>query len=59
MVSVVDGPVEATVWDREALPVEAVVTGPAICQQADTTTVIDPAWQGRVTPDGAIIITPM
>jgi N-methylhydantoinase A len=33
---------EAAVYAREALPVDAVITGPAIVQQIDATTVIEP-----------------
>ncbi|MFN8829026.1 MAG: hydantoinase/oxoprolinase family protein [Labrys sp. (in: a-proteobacteria)] len=36
------GPVEAAVYRREALPVGADLTGPAIVEQADTTLWLDP-----------------
>ena len=47
---------EATIWDRLALPVGAVVTGPAILEQGDATTVIDPGLVARVDRFGNLIV---
>ena len=33
--------------------------GPAIVEQADTTTLIEPGWQREVDPSGNLILTPM
>ena len=52
------GPVTATIWERAALAAGAVIVGPAIIEQADTTTLIEPGWQARVAPDGSLILTP-
>jgi N-methylhydantoinase A len=40
--------VEATLYERDRLDIGAVVPGPAIVEQFDSTTVIPPNWAGRV-----------
>ena len=40
--------VDATLYERDKLGVGAMVTGPAIVEQFDATTVIPPGWTGRV-----------
>jgi N-methylhydantoinase A len=40
--------VEATLYERDQLGVGALVTGPAIVEQFDATTVIPAGWTGRV-----------
>jgi N-methylhydantoinase A len=40
--------VEATLYERDKLAVGAVITGPAIVEQFDATTVIPTGWTGRV-----------
>jgi N-methylhydantoinase A len=40
--------VDARLYERDRLDVGAVVTGPAIVEQFDATTVIPPGWSGRV-----------
>jgi N-methylhydantoinase A len=47
---------DAAVYDRLALPVGAVVPGPAILEQADTTILIDPDLSGRVDRFGNLIV---
>ncbi len=47
---------EAGIWDRLALPVGAVVKGPAILEQGDATTVIDPGLTARVDRFGNLIV---
>ena len=42
------GSVEATLYERDKLGVGALVTGPAIVEQFDATTVIRSGWTGRV-----------
>ena len=46
----------ANVFDRLSLPVGAEITGPAILEQADATTFIDPGLVGRVDNFGNVII---
>lgn len=50
------GWVEATVWDRLALPVGAAIEGPAILEQPDATTVVDPGLVARVDALGNILL---
>jgi N-methylhydantoinase A len=44
------------IWDRLALPVGAHIAGPAILEQPDATTVIDPGLRGRVDALGNLIV---
>jgi N-methylhydantoinase A len=48
---------EAAVYTRDALPLDAVITGPAIIQQIDATTVIEPGATGRLDAIGNLRIT--
>jgi N-methylhydantoinase A/oxoprolinase/acetone carboxylase beta subunit len=50
------GYAEAPVYDRFALPVEASIAGPAILDQADTTTVVYPGQTATVHPSGSVIL---
>jgi N-methylhydantoinase A len=47
---------QAAVWQRERLPEAARVAGPAIIQQADATTVLEPGSQAVVDPIGNLRI---
>ena len=47
---------EATIWSRLDLPVGAVVEGPAVLEQPDATTVIDPGLAARVDRLGNLVI---
>ncbi len=47
---------EAQIWDRLALPVGAVVDGPAVLEQPDATTVVEPGLAGRVDTFGNLIV---
>jgi len=46
------GFVATPVYARARLPLGARLTGPAIVEQPDTTTVIPPGWTGEVEPSG-------
>ncbi len=46
----------AAVYDRRALPVDAVIAGPTILEQEDATVFIEPDLQGRVDRFGNVII---
>ena len=48
---------DATVHDRLALPVGATIPGPAILEQPDATTVIDPGLTARVDRLGNLVVT--
>ena len=41
-------PVQATLYERDRLDIGASVTGPAIVEQFDATTVVAPGWRARV-----------
>jgi N-methylhydantoinase A len=47
---------QAAIWDRLRLPVGAVIAGPAILEQPDATTVIDPGLIARVDAYGNLIV---
>ncbi|QLG49541.1 hydantoinase/oxoprolinase family protein [Natrinema halophilum] len=51
------GPRTATVFDRDRLAPGAAVSGPAILEQAESTTVVPPAWAGDVLADGTLVLT--
>jgi N-methylhydantoinase A len=44
------------IYDRERLPAEAVLAGPAVIQQIDATTMIEPGMGARLDPDGNLRI---
>jgi len=47
---------DTAVWSRLDLPAGAVVAGPAILEQADATTVIEPGHAGRIDPLGNLVV---
>jgi N-methylhydantoinase A len=49
---------DAGIWSRLDLPTGAVVTGPAILEQPDATSVIEPGHVGRVDALGNLIVEP-
>jgi N-methylhydantoinase A len=52
---------DVTVWDREALGAEDVISGPAIIEEAFATHWIARTWQAKLAAGGALIarrITP-
>jgi N-methylhydantoinase A/oxoprolinase/acetone carboxylase beta subunit len=53
------GYIDAEIVEREALGVGDTVNGPAIIEQADTTTVVAPGWQAVVSDGGHLVITPL
>jgi N-methylhydantoinase A len=50
--------VVAALIDRAALSEGDVVHGPAIIEQADTTTLLDPGWRAQVITGGTLILQP-
>ncbi|WP_144924674.1 hydantoinase/oxoprolinase family protein [Halorubrum salsamenti] len=50
------GAVEATVYDRDALAPGATLDGPAVLAGTESTTVVPPAWGGRVRRDGTLVL---
>jgi N-methylhydantoinase A/oxoprolinase/acetone carboxylase beta subunit len=49
-------PVPAAIWQRSAIGPETHIAGPAIIEQADTTTLVEPGWTVRAVPSGALLI---
>jgi N-methylhydantoinase A len=49
---------DTAVWSRLDLPVGARIEGPAILEQPDATTVVEPGLVGRVDPFGNLIVEP-
>ncbi len=47
---------EAAIHDRDALGTGAVLPGPAVVEQPETTTVILPGWTGSVDAQGNLVI---
>lgn len=48
---------DALILPREALPADgSLLAGPAVIEQADTTTVVPPGWTARRLPDGAMML---
>jgi N-methylhydantoinase A len=52
-----DGRVAARVLDRETMPIGYTFEGPAIVQQPDTTTLVEPGWSGLVDTAGNLVLT--
>ena len=47
---------ETSIWSRRSMPVGSLVEGPAILEQADATTVIDPGLVARIDTLGNVIV---
>jgi N-methylhydantoinase A len=52
-----DGFVETPVYDRALLEPGMTISGPAIIEQLDSTTVVGPGWSGAVAESGNIPLT--
>jgi N-methylhydantoinase A/oxoprolinase/acetone carboxylase beta subunit len=50
------GPVEAAIWRRDAIGPDMTVPGPAIVEQADTTTLVEAGWTARLTTGDALLL---
>lgn len=48
---------ETTVYDWERLETGASVPGPAVLEQAESTTVVPPNWDGEILVDGTLVMT--
>ncbi len=49
--------VAASVWDRDGLAPGQRISGPAIIEQGDTTTLIEPGWHATVAANEVLIMT--
>jgi N-methylhydantoinase A/oxoprolinase/acetone carboxylase beta subunit len=50
------GPIQAAIWQRDTIPAGEIVPGPAIIEQADTTTLVEPGWTARLTKGDALLL---
>jgi N-methylhydantoinase A/oxoprolinase/acetone carboxylase beta subunit len=50
------GSVKAAIWHRSAITPDTIVSGPAIVEQADTTTLVEPGWTARCTKGDALLL---
>ena len=57
LVAEVNGPVDAKVYDRSAMSPGFTFAGPAIVEQPDTTTLVEPGWAGTIDEGGSMILT--
>jgi N-methylhydantoinase A/oxoprolinase/acetone carboxylase beta subunit len=49
--------IDTPVYRRERLPLDQLINGPAIIEQADTTTIVYPRWQARADAIGNVRLT--
>ena len=51
------GQVRAAIYHRPAMPAGMTFAGPAIVEQDDTTTLVEPDWRGTVLDNGNLLLT--
>jgi N-methylhydantoinase A len=49
-------PVMAAIWQRTAIRAADLIRGPAVIEQVDTTTLVEPGWTARLAPGGALVM---
>ena len=49
--------VQAAIYHRAAMPAGLAFAGPAIVEQDDTTTLVEPGWRGTVLDNGNLLLT--
>jgi N-methylhydantoinase A/oxoprolinase/acetone carboxylase beta subunit len=52
------GFINADIYDRRSLAPGVRFTGPAIVEQGDTTTLIEPGWRAEVARNGTLVLSP-
>jgi N-methylhydantoinase A len=50
------GAVEATIHDRSALPAEWQARGPVVIESVESTILVPPGWEARMTQDGFVVL---
>jgi N-methylhydantoinase A/oxoprolinase/acetone carboxylase beta subunit len=55
-IRIAGGSVSAAIWQRDDLTADTLVAGPAIIEQADTTTLLEPGWTARLTEGDALLL---
>ena len=48
---------DTPVFDRDTLPAGCRISGPAIVLELTSTTIIEPGWQGEITPSADLLLT--
>jgi N-methylhydantoinase A len=48
--------VAAAVYERDGLAPGDAVQGPAIIEQSDTTTLVEPGWRAEAAPNGVLLM---
>ncbi|MEM8730917.1 MAG: hydantoinase/oxoprolinase family protein [Pseudomonadota bacterium] len=56
-IALLSGRTEVPLYDRATLGAGAVIDGPAIVSQLDTTILVAPGWSGEVQSSGALLLT--
>jgi N-methylhydantoinase A len=51
------GTVEAEILDRASLPAGFLADGPAVIESLESTILVRPGWQSRMTDDGFVVLT--
>jgi N-methylhydantoinase A/oxoprolinase/acetone carboxylase beta subunit len=52
------GFIAAEIYERSTLEPGICLAGPAIVEQGDTTTLIEPGWRAEVAANGSLVLTP-
>jgi N-methylhydantoinase A/oxoprolinase/acetone carboxylase beta subunit len=55
-IRVATGIVQAAIWYRDSFLASTKITGPAIVEQPDTTTLVEPGWTARLTQGDALLL---
>ena len=55
-IRVANGIVEAAIWSRDSFSASTKIAGPAIVEQSDTTTLVEPGWTARLTQGDALLL---
>jgi len=51
------GAIEANVYDRARMPAGLAPRGPAVIESLESTILVPPGWQARMTEDGFVVMT--
>jgi len=56
VIRIASGTAQAAIWQRDALTPDVSVAGPAIIEQADTTTLVEPGWTARLAAGHSLML---
>jgi N-methylhydantoinase A len=51
------GALEATVYDRRALPADWHAPSPVVIESVESTILVPPGWQAKMNQDGFVLLT--